>query len=404
MPSTRRRFLRLSALALAGSTGSAAGAARKQESSTSAADWPMARYDPPGTGYHPEASGPKDDVTVAWAHDATDWFLGAAAPICLGETIYAVGNGLLALDTETGERQFGVRGPYRSSPARAPASIYNTATLAVTAPSGISGLNADGGLTVPLLNRTVGNERWAGPRSPGAGFFGPSEAPTPVAADGRIYSPVPETNSLVALTPNDGRVVWRRTHHRDESLSGTFNRPAVSDGTVFATAWPGRVTAFRADTGERQWHRDVEEQTVLPPVATPEGVVVPNRTSVQLRDRADGSVLWNRDLDGNAVESTPAVADGTIFVTDERTSLHALDLATGETQWTAPFEGHSAPVVADGCVYVVDSQVSLVAFDAATGAKRFEYRPSEVPLSPPIVGDGRLYAVNRKRVIALEES
>lgn len=32
-------------------------------------DWPMARYDPSGTGYNPNATGPKDGVEVAWQRD-----------------------------------------------------------------------------------------------------------------------------------------------------------------------------------------------------------------------------------------------------------------------------------------------------------------------------------------------
>ncbi|WP_434531741.1 PQQ-binding-like beta-propeller repeat protein (plasmid) [Haloarcula sp. NS06] len=143
---------------------------------------------------------------------------------------------------------------------------------------------------------------------------------------------------------------------------------------------------------------------VLPPVATDEGVVIPTRETVQLHARSDGSLLWKRNLDGNAVDSTPAVANGMIFVADERESLHALSLATGETQWTAPFNGKTTPVVADDRVYAVDSLWALEAFDIATGAKQFEYQPSEVPLSPPIVGDGILYLANRRRILALEEA
>nr|WP_132059681.1 PQQ-binding-like beta-propeller repeat protein [Halorussus amylolyticus] len=413
MVPSRRRFLEslgvgLAGPSVAGSLGGAsvAGVAADGAESgpDSATDWPMARYDPAGTGHHPDASGPKDDVRVAWAHDATDWFLGTTPPIRRGETILAAGHGLLALDAETGARRFGHRGPYRSSPARASTSIYDTDTLAVTAPSGVFGLNAEGGFEVPLLNRSVGAERWAGPESPGGGFFGPPDPATPVAADGTIYTVIPGTNSLGALDPDDGRVRWRTTHHEDDPVSAEFNRPAVKDGLVFLTNWPGQAAAYRADTGERHWRRDLGEQTLHPPVATDEGVVVQSREGVSLLDAADGRTLWERDLDGNVTESAPAVADGAIFAADERGSLHALDIESGESLWTTPFDGQTTPVVADGVVYAVRSEFSLVALDAESGERLFEYRPSQVPLSPPIVGDGVLYAANRERVIALEEA
>ncbi|WP_394346458.1 PQQ-binding-like beta-propeller repeat protein [Haloarcula amylovorans] len=364
----------------------------------------MARYDPAGTGHHPTASGPKADVEIAWTHDAPEWFLGTAPPIRRGETLHIAGNGLLALDSETGERQFGHPGPYGSAPARVRSSVYETDTLAVTASSGVFGLNASGGLRIPLLGERFGVERWGGSQSPRPSFFGPADSATPVTADGTIYTAIPGANAVAALDPDDGGVRWRNTHHEDDAASAEFNRPAVRDGLVFVTNWPRQATAYRAETGERHWQRELDEQMVLAPVATDAGVVVQTRNGVQLLDTADGSTLWSRDLDANAVESAPAVADGTIFAADEQESLHALDLRTGEPRWTTPFDGPTSPVVADGVVYAVRSQVALVAVDAESGEQLFEYEPSEVPLSAPVVGDGVLYATNRRRVIALEEA
>ncbi|WP_254763999.1 PQQ-binding-like beta-propeller repeat protein [Natrinema marinum] len=404
MVPSRRRFLEAAGFAVAGSIGTAFVSASAESDPESEYEWPMARYDPAGTGYHPMASGPKDGVEVAWEHDATDWFRGTAPPIRRGETIYAAGNGLLALDSETGTRQFGSPGPYQSGLARARTSVYDTDTLAVTAPSGIFGVNSGGGIDLPVLNRSIGAERWAGPQSSGPGFFGPADPATPVAADGTIYTAVPGTNSIVALDPDDGRVRWRNTHHQDDKVSVSFNRPAVTDGLVFVTNWPWQVTAYDAETGAQRWQRELGEQTVLAPVATEMGVVVPTRNDVRLLDATSGERLWKRTHGGNITECVPAVADGTVYLPDQRESMHAFDLETGEELWTTPFDGPASPVVADGVVYAVRSGFSLVAIDAASGEQRFEYRPSQVPLSTPIVGDEVLYAANRNRVIALGEA
>ncbi|KAA9396193.1 pyrrolo-quinoline quinone [Haloarcula sp. CBA1130] len=404
MPSSRRRFLGFAALGITGSGGLASLDTQERTDSQSPSDWPMGRYDPPGTGYNPKASGPKDGVAVAWTHQTPDWFRGSTQPIRRGETLYIGGNGLLALDSETGQRRFSFQGPYHSSPTIAPASIYETKTLGLTGPSGVYGVNANGGHALFPIERTVGEKRWTGPQSPAPGFFGPAESTTPVTANGTIYTAVPGTNSIVALDPNNGAVLWRRTHHADDAVSGTYNRPAVDDGIVFATAWPQQATAYRADTGELHWNHELEEMMVLPPAATDEGVVIPTRESVQLRARSDGTLLWERNLDANVTDSAPAVANGTIFVADEQESLHALSLTTGETRWTAPFDGKTTPVVAADRVYAVDSLWALKAFDVATGEQMFEYHPQEVPLSPPIVGDGILYLANRGRILALEEA
>ncbi|AGB32143.1 pyrrolo-quinoline quinone [Natrinema pellirubrum DSM 15624] len=403
MVPSRRRVLEAVGLTVAGSIV-AFGTSGRESDSAATVEWPMNRYDSAGTGHNPAAVGPKDGVEVGWEHDTTDWFRGTAPPIRRDDTIYAAGNGLLALDADTGARRFGEPGPYQSSLARARTSVYDTDTLAVTAPSGVFGMNAGGGLDVPLLNRSVGTERWAGPQSPGPGFFGPADPATPVAADGTIYTPIPGTNSIAALDPDDGRVLWRNTHHEDDKVSAAFNRPAVMDGLVFVTNWPWQVTAYDAETGATRWQRKLDEQTVLAPVATDSGIVVPTRNDIRLLDATSGDRLWKRTHDGNITESVPAVADETVFFADEQGSMHAYDLETGEPLWTAPFDGKTSPVVADGVVYAVQSGFSLVAIDAASGEQRFEYQPSQVPLSTPIVGDGVLYAANRKRVIALEEA
>jgi outer membrane protein assembly factor BamB len=219
-----------------------------------------------------------------------------------------------------------------------------------------------------------------------------------------IYTALPGTNAVAALDPNDGRVQWRRTHHEDDAVSAEINRPAVKDGFVFVTNWPKQAAAYHAETGERRWLVELDDQLLLPPVATDRGVVVPSREFVYVLDPTDGSEVWRYSTEGNATESTPAVADGTAFVADEQESLHAIDLKTGQQRWTAPFDGPTTPVVADGTVYAVKSQYALIALDADSGETLFEYHPSQVPLSTPIVGDGVLYSANRKRIIALEEA
>ncbi|WP_018257634.1 PQQ-binding-like beta-propeller repeat protein [Halomicrobium katesii] len=401
MPSTRRRLLASAGVALAGAVGgSVAGA--QSESSPEPVSWPMARYDAAGTAHHPSATGPRGEVEVAWSHESTAWFQGTTTPISAGGRLYAAGGGLLALDPEDGERAFGASGPYQSSPARAPAGRYETATLAVTTPTDVFGLNEGGGIGVPLTDERLGVDRWRGPGSK-PGFFGPPEPPSPVVADETIYTPVPAGDSLVALGSGSGSVRWRATFD-DEASSSSFQRPAVRDGLVFATAWPGQVSAYRAESGAREWHRKLDEQMISAPVATASGVVVQTREDVRLLDLADGTTLWRAEFDANVTDSVPAVADGTVFAVDELGSMHALDLASGEVLWSTPFDGKTAPVVADGVVYAVRSGFELVGIDATSGDRLFAYRPSQVPLSAPIVGDGRLYAANRKRVIALEET
>lgn len=395
MPSRRRLLAAAGGMLAALASSGAVDAGRSRDAGP---DWPMARYNPAGTGYNPRASGPRDGVRIKWQREP-DGFSGAtASPILHDGTLYATGGVLLALDATTGETAFVTEGSYRSSPARADAKAYATDTLAVTAPQGVYGLNAEGGIR--LLGSAFGTERWHGPgREPGFSVFGPPAAVPPVAVGGTVYAAVPGTGHVVALEASSGQERWRR------SPGDELRRPAVRNGVVFAVNWPHRASAYDADTGEERWQRDLDEQMVLAPTATEDGVVVPRRSGVTYLDAGDGSVRWRFDHDGNATEGAAAVAEGRVFVMSdgEDGSLHAIDLDTGAERWSASLRGEGTPVVADGVVYVSTLHNELVALDAATGAVRWRYE-SRLPLSTPAVGDGVLYVVSHGRVLALEEA
>ncbi|WP_198661969.1 outer membrane protein assembly factor BamB family protein [Halorussus litoreus] len=389
-------------LGSAESVGERGGQSTDDSPSSTAHDWPMARYDAAGTGYSPDASGPGESVRVKWRREPDDFSGGTGSPILVGGTVYATSGTLVALDAETGETRFSTQGSYRSSPARADARAYQTDTLAVASPRGVFGLNAGGGLR--LLGREFGVERWHGPRSESrTTLFGPPTAPPPVVVDGRVYAAIPGTDHVVALDASSGRELWRASP--DDEL----RRPAVRDGRLFAVNWPYQVTAYDAATGERDWQTQLDEQMVLAPTATSDAVVVPDRLGVTTLDASDGSLRWRFDHDGNATEGAatvaedvPADSEDTVFVQsaggDGR--LHAVDLATGEERWSAPVSGEGTPVVADSVVYAAGHR-EIVAFDATAGDVRWRHE-TRLPVSTPAVGDGALYATTHGQIIALE--
>ncbi|SEW13203.1 outer membrane protein assembly factor BamB family protein [Natrinema salifodinae] len=400
MPS-RRQLLACGGLAVTGLVGGRA--ALVEGTAAAALEWPMARYDAAGTGYNPAASGPKDDVEPAWtgALESSGGF-EIDPPVLVDGTVYAGTDALIAFDADTGDVRFSYGTAYGSTPARARSSIYRTDTLVVSSTDGLVGLNAGGGLGPGAIR--LGAERWRGPsQAAGSSIFGPPEIPPPVAVGDTAYAVIPDAGSIVALAADNGRERWRRTIEYDEATV-TPRRPAVRDGTVFVTAWPHQVRAFDAETGAERWRTDHPEQMVLAPTATTNGLLVPSRSGLRLYEAdGDGDTRWKRDFDGNATAGAAAVADGRVFVADGTESLRALDLETGEEEWSVPFTHEATPVVADGVVYVTRDGYDLVAFDAETGDQRFT-RQAKWSLSTPAIGDGVLYIVDGDRVLALEEA
>ncbi|GAA0657407.1 hypothetical protein GCM10009019_21930 [Salarchaeum japonicum] len=404
-------MLRAAAGGLAATTAGAAGAAalstREPNAQTDGERWPMARHDPAGTAHSPDASGPTDDVELAWTANMPGWFVGASEPILVDGIVYAAGGGVVAVDAATGDRRFAVEGTAQATPAHTAADHYTTPTLATTGTGGLSGWDAAGGVELPVVGWRVGTERWRGPRAPdtlGTYSFGPRSfrGPSPVSVDGRVVAAVPERGRVVVLDGDTGDTAWSVEPDAGDYGDTVVNDVVVRDGVVYVANYPYRVNAYDLATGDRRWHRRLDDRVHVV-AATDTGVLALTRETARLLASADGATAWEYDHDGNAVESEPAVADGLAFVADGTESLHALRLDTGEPAWTAGFSGRGSPVVADGVVYVVGDGYELRAFDAATGRRRFSFTPERVPLSTPIVSGGRLYAANRHRVLALAE-
>jgi outer membrane protein assembly factor BamB len=78
---------------------------------------------------------------------------------------------------------------------------------------------------------------------------------------------------------------------------------------------------------------------------------------------AGGAFLWARDL-GAPIDSSPAVADGVVYVGSEDDSLYAVDQTSGKVVWSYATGGQveSSPAVANNMVFVGSDDRSLYAF------------------------------------------
>jgi outer membrane protein assembly factor BamB len=128
------------------------------------------------------------------------------------------------------------------------------------------------------------------------------------------------------------------------------------------------------------------------------------------------SVKWTFKTNGPVV-SSPAIANGVVFIGSLDGSLYAIDQETGQQKWkTDPTDSiASSPAVANGIVYYLSYDRALYAVAADTGAvkwlfatsgeRRFEAKglhglaptdqniadPMDVFLSSPAVWNGRVY-------------
>jgi outer membrane protein assembly factor BamB len=304
--------------------------------------FPQFRFDAANTGHVTASAGPTADVTEAWSVE-----LGAdvrTSPVVAEKTVLVSdGDGsVYALATQDGGERW-----------RASLEAFGAVTAALDDGRMYFADSSGNGPAISARSLADGAERWRNETV---------ESPlrTPTVVDERLYA---FGNQGVYAFTTDGEREWEAAGLSTTSLAG-----AVVDDTLY-------VGALTRETSETTW----EEQT--------RGVVA--------LDTADGSTRWTFD-GGSTVGSSPAVADGLVYVGLEEDGLVALDSEEGTVEWrfntTAPVV--SSPAVTDhngGTVYVGCNDGSVYAVDSKRGGIEWEFDTGAAVISSPAVASDTVY-------------
>jgi len=105
-----------------------------------------------------------------------------------------------------------------------------------------------------------------------------------------------------------------------------------------------------------------------------------------------GELKWVFSTDA-PIHSSPAVADGTVYVGSQDSKLYALDAATGAKRWEYKTGGwvESSPAIVNGVVYFGSNDGRLYALDAYSGEKLWDFKAKYPIKSSPAVADGVVY-------------
>ena len=226
---------------------------------------------------------------------------------------------------------------------------------------------------------------------------------------------------VYALDLATGRVKWRgKTNGK---VRGT---PAVSEGVVVAGSWDGRVYAFELATGAQKWV---------------------NRTA------GDTMNLKAFGFDRRAIQGSPAIVGGQVFIGSRDGGLYGIDFKTGERQWRATHRGswvvgsataepgrvtvgssdghfvHAVDPATGKDIWRVETGMNVLAsplrvadqtiiglyhtdgagggiwaLDAATGAVRWKLDLDAAVMSSPVAADGELYVGTEDgSIVAIEQ-
>ena len=237
---------------------------------------------------------------------------------------------------------------------------------------------------------------------------------TPTVADDRVFAQTSD-GRIHAVSAADGASLWVVATGSTvpwpwgyESGDIYTSSPAVVDGTVYVGSRDGHLYALSAQDGSERWKLRTEGRVVSSPaVAGGVAVVGSADGSVYAADVATGTQRWRFDTDGRAldsgefgfdrrtVQSSPAIADNTVFIGARDGILYAVDLRTGREKWRADHQVswvNTSPAVADNIVVAGSSDARFVhGVDARTGRELWRQTTPAPVWSSPAIARGLVY-------------
>ena len=122
-------------------------------------------------------------------------------------------------------------------------------------------------------------------------------------------------------------------------------------------------------------------------------------------DADTGKVIWQSEKINRSI-STPAIANGMVFVADFNGFLHCFDSETGKSLWSHNTESHiwGSPLYVDGKVMIGNDAGELYVFAASKEKKLLTTIFLESPiLGSPVVANGILYITTQTHLFAVKQ-
>ena len=294
-----------------------------------------------------------DNGRPLWRYEADSPI--ETTPAVAGDFVYAGTRAgrLIALDAASGAPRwsFQARNPIFASPAVYEGTVYLGA--------------ADGFLYA--LDAQTGALRWA------------------YDAHGWIIASPAVNDAVVAVAATGGamHIIDVKTGKKRltfESPGPITDSPLLSDEALYAASGDGRVLAvnWRAleypfEKGFNYWKTNLYAWGMLGEAPIAKGLV------------------WSRLISREPLQTSPALADGVLYVSAPGGVLHTLSARTGEPLWSVRLDAArlSAPTVS-GSTVLVGSERGLHAVDTRERTARLLHATSAPVESPPALAGGRV--------------
>jgi outer membrane protein assembly factor BamB len=122
--------------------------------------------------------------------------------------------------------------------------------------------------------------------------------------------------------------------------------------------------------------------------------VEPPAELVDFKPAVNVKEVWSRDIgkgpDERFLKLTPAEQGNTLYVTDRRGRVQALDAGNGDERWRTDLDldASTGPGLGGDLVVIATGKGQVVALDRQTGKEQWRAQVSSEVLAPPAIGDG----------------
>ncbi len=226
---------------------------------------------------------------------------------------------------------------------------------------------------------------------------------SPAVGYGRAY--ILTLDGLFALDLSNGHAVWSNT-----SIHG-LSTPAVFDGTLLFGGTDGRLHAVDAANGTEAWNVSLIAKPLFSGITSSPKLLWDTAYVGTFNESGgpgdvvalwatNGTVLWDVRAPGSVSYSSPAIADGALYVGvigkyntttqvtyDPPYGILSLDAATGAQRWFHATNGSVAasPLVVGSEVIVPSKDGYVYALNATTGAPLWKAAVDAGVSSPALV-------------------
>lgn len=235
-------------------------------------------------------------------------------------------------------------------------------------------------------------------------------APSPIT-DGEYVAAIFGTGELVCLDVS-GNLQWSKHLGMPANHYGHASS-LISHGKKLYVQYDqqenSRLLAFDLESGTLLWQVERLAISWSSPIIIDNGgrteLILSNSKSVDSYDPATGRQLWHMDCLGGEVATSPAYADGIVFVANDGVAATAISIGGQEKaaailwQWEGDLPDTSSPVASDKFLLLPTSFGVVTCLDAKLGKVLWQHEFDVGFSSSPTIVQDRVYIVDISGVV-----